>query len=76
MDVISTPVQIRLSDEERNNMAVAADVLSNLYDAMTSYNAKYVTYGSHYNEHTLEQVSTCIDMLVALSESNNVELME
>lgn len=76
MDVISSPVQIRLSDEERNNMAVAADVLDNLYDAMMNYHAEYVTYGNHHNEHTAEGVSTCIDMLVALSGSNNVELME
>lgn len=76
MDVIPNPVQIRLSDEERNNMAVAADVLGNLYDAMMNYRAEYVTYGNHYNEHTAVQVSTCIDMLVALSESNDVELME
>lgn len=76
MDVIANPVQIRLNDEERNNMVVAADVLGNLYDAMMNYHAEYVTYGNHYNEHTAEQVSTCIDMLVALSESNDIELME
>ena len=76
MDVVSNPVQIRLSDEERNNMADAADVLSNLYDAMMNYHAWYVTYGRYYDKHTSEQVSTCIDMLAALSESNNVELKE
>lgn len=76
MDVISNPVQIRLSDEERNSMAVAADVLGNLYDAMMNCHAMYVTYGNNYDEHTSEQVSTCIDMLVALSESNDIELME
>lgn len=57
-------------------MAVAADVLGNLYDAMMNYHAEYVTYGNHYDEYTTESVSTCIDMLVALSESNDVELME
>ncbi len=76
MDVVSKPVQIRLSDEERNNMAAAANVLRNLYDAMINYHARYVTYGYHYDEHTSEQVSTCIDILATLSESNNVELME
>ena len=76
MDVIFNPFQIRLGDEERNNMAVAADVLGNLYDAMMNCHAMYVTYGNHYNEHTAEQVSTCIDMLVALSESNDIQLIE
>nr|DAR10639.1 MAG TPA: hypothetical protein [Caudoviricetes sp.] len=76
MEVISDPVQIRLSNEERNNMAVAADILGNLYDAMMNYHAEYVTYDNHYYDYTAEQVSTCIDMLVALSESNDVELME
>ncbi len=76
MDVVSEPVRIRLNDEERNNVAVAADVLGNLYDAMMNYRAEYVAYGNHYNEHTAVQVSTCIDMLVALSESNDIELME
>lgn len=76
MDVVSEPVRIRFNDEERNNVAVAADVLGNLYDAMMNYRAEYVTYGNHYNEHTAVQVSTCIDMLVALSESNDIELME
>lgn len=76
MDIISNPVQIFLNNEERNSMAVAADVLGNLYDAMMNCRAEYVTYGNHYNEHTAEQVSTCIDMLVALSESNDIRLME
>lgn len=76
MDINWEPVRIRLNDEERNNMAVVADVLGNLYDAMMNYRSEYVTYGNHYNEHTAEQVSTCIDMLIALSESNDIELME
>lgn len=76
IDIVSEPIRIRLNDEERNNMAVAADVLGNLYDAMMNYHMGYVIYGNHYNEHTAESVSTCIDMLITLSESNDIQLME
>lgn len=73
MDIITSNVQVQLTQEEKNKLQNAREVISHLYDLMYDYEQEYVI-SNIGEEYSMGQVCDTSNLMAALIGSDKMRL--
>lgn len=73
MNIITSSVQVQLTQEEKNKLQDAREVISRLYDLMYDYEQEYVI-SNISEEYSMSQVCDTSNLMAALIESDKMRL--
>ena len=73
MNVINSDVQIQLTQEEKNKLQDAREVISHLFDLMYDYEQEYAI-SNIGEEYSMSQVRDTSNLLAALIGSDKMRL--
>ena len=73
MNIITSNVQVQLTQEEKNKLQDAHEVISHLFDLMYDYEQEYVI-SNIGEEYSMSQVRDTSNLLVALIGSDKMRL--
>lgn len=73
MNIITSSVQVQLTQEEKNKLQDAREVISHLYDLMYDYEQEYVI-SNISEEYSMSQVCDTLNLMAALIGSDKMRL--
>lgn len=70
MEVINSPIYVKLTEEERKTLRDAYIVLNELYDIIADNDCEYVidTYGNDYNRPDIALTANVLQMLAPVEK--------
>lgn len=74
MKIINSAVQVQLTQEEKNKLQEAREVLSHLYDIMQDYEQMFIQPSNSDNDYCQAQVWDACGLLTCLISSNKLRL--
>lgn len=67
MEIIKSPIYVKLTEEERKTLRDAYDILNELYDIIADNDCEYVddTFGNDYDRQNVALTANVLQMLAS-----------
>lgn len=73
MNIITSNVQVQLTQEEKNTLQDAREVISHLFDLMYDYEQEYAI-SNIGGEYSMDEVSNASNLMASLISSDKMRL--